>query len=254
MAYLATLEGADDTGYLLDRLFDTNDTLGVLIYGPTVWNKLKSFVANLSTRELVMNRGNFGAWKNQTYNSNNDVIDEAIGFNHRMGAELLGAENWGHFVNRCKMAAPVLGYDFVKNLITDPVTKSLQAILPKSASPIDFLKFGTGIQQIQTAIDTAKSITGINEREAAAKAQAEAQAFQQAQAEAEQQRQHELEIAAVQAQIEANAKTEAEKIKAQSEYNAAVNTSPERLNAQTRNLVIIGGIGLLAAVILTRRK
>lgn len=243
MAYLATLEGADDTGYLLDHLFDTNDTLGVLIYGPTVWNKLKSFVANLATRELVMNRGNFGAWKNQNYNSNNDVIDEAIGFNHRMGAELLGAENWGHFVNRCKMAAPVLGYDFVKNLITDPVTKSLRAILPASASPIDLLKFSTGVQQIETAIDTAKSITGINEREAAAKAQAEAQAFQQAQAEAEQQRQHELEIAAVQAQIEANAKKE-----------AAVNTSPERLNAQTRNLVIIGGIGLLAAVILTRRK
>lgn len=254
MAYLATLEGADDTGYLLDRLFDTNDALGVLIYGPTVWNKLKNFVANLATRELIMNRGNFGAWKNQNYNSNKDVIDEAIGFNHRMGAELLGAENWGHFVNRCKMAAPVLGYNFVKNLITEPVTKSLQAILPKSAKPTDLIKYATGVQQIQTAIDTAKSITGIKEREANERAQAEAKAYQQAQAEAEQQRQHELEIAAVQAQIEANAKTEAEKIKAQSEYDAAVNTSPERLNAQTRNLLIIGGIGLLAAVIISKGK
>ena len=42
MAYLATLEGESETADLLDRLFDCNDVLGVMVYGADTWNKVKT--------------------------------------------------------------------------------------------------------------------------------------------------------------------------------------------------------------------
>lgn len=249
MANLVTLEGAynyNSMNQILDRLFDCNDVLGVMIYGPQIWNKIKNYVANLASKQIVLNRGRkyYGA----VYTPTNDVLDRAFGFNDSLGVQLLG-NSWDGFKKNCKAAAPTLGFNFVKNIILDPVQKSIKAILPASANPIDILKFVTGIQQVDTAIDTAKSITGQNEAEQKrAEAQAEKELAEQIRlqqlelAEAEKDRELELQKEAIRAEAEASA-----------DYKAKVATSPEALQAQTNNLLLLAGFGL-AALLVMRNK
>ena len=59
MPCLATLEGEND-GEILDRLFDCNDDIGLVIYGPDTWNKVKNFVANIETKDSQQDRGESG--------------------------------------------------------------------------------------------------------------------------------------------------------------------------------------------------
>lgn len=250
MANLVTLEGNYNNcemSYLLDKLFDCNDVLGTMIYGPQIWNKIKNYVANLASKEIVLNRGKINLCA--SYKKTNDMLDKTFGFNDQLGLQLMG-NNWDRFKNNCKSAAaPTLGYNFFQNLIVDPIQKSLTALMPSSASPTDLFKFATGIQQIDTAIDTAKSITGINEREANKAAAAAEQARQEALRlqelalqEAEKNRELELKKAAAKAEADAAAS-----------YQATVDTNPNTLQAQTNNILILGGLGL-AALLLMRKK
>ena len=249
MAYLATLEG-DDTGELLDRLFDCNDVLGVLIYGTSTWNKLKNFVANLATKEIALNRGNFGRWAQQYYNSNNDVLDRAFGFNNELGAALLGGENWGHFVNTCKTAAPVLGANWFEDYVVSPTKNLIDSLVPSSSSPEDIAKYLVGYKQIESAFNTAKDITGYS-RQQREKAAAEAAAAK------EEERQKELERLSIEwANAEADRKNalEIEAARAEAQAKKEIATDPEHLKAQTNNFLIFGGLGLAALLIATRRK
>lgn len=260
MAYLATLEGELEImtdGQILDRLFDCNDVLGVMIYGSDSWNKLKSYAANLALKLLAAKRPTLGRELKKYYRSNRDVIDQAFGFNDKLGAELLGGEEWGHFVNNCKLAAPTLGYDWLNNLVVSPARNVVHTLLPKDlTSPKDWLKWLTGVQGIEAAFQTGKDITGYTEREEikakqeAAEREAEEyvkkmyeqqMAYEQQAAESEKQRQSDLEKAATEAEIEAN-----------KQMKIALNTDPNYLSAKTRNYVLFGTLGLAALYILTK--
>lgn len=249
MANLVTLEGNynyNSMDQILDRLFDCNDVLGSMIYGPNIWNKIKNYVANLATKEIVLNRGKINLCA--SYKKTNDMLDKTFGFNDQLGVQLMGS-NWDRFKNNCKSAAPTLGSNFFKNLIVDPIQKSLTALMPASSSPTDLFRFATGLQQMDTAIDTARSITGINEREANKAAAAAEEARQEALRlqelalqEAEKNRELELKKAAAKAEADAAAS-----------YQATVDTNPNTLQAQTINILILGGLGL-AALLLMRKK
>ena len=237
MAQLATLEGVEDsTGDILDRLFEVNDTLGVLIYGVDGWNKIKSFVADYATKVIVENRGNFGRWSDKVYNSRNDILDKTFGFNDRLGVELLGGNGWNNFVCNCKRNAAPLGSvgSFVKSTFTKPIEWTKSLLVPDFTDPLSVL----GIRQVFTPIMDISGETAKQEKQKAA---------------------YEQYIAEQQAALE---QSEAEKQRiAQDVYDAAysqakqeydVKSTPAYQNARTNNILIIGGLGLLALMILKR--
>lgn len=114
MVYLKTLEGVEtSSGSDVNDLFDTNDTLGCLLYGPRMWNQIKSYACNRAL-ELLANKSDFGAnlskiANRKNYIARNDILDRAFGFNHRLGVELYGVEEWDDFVRDCKTSTPEMG-------------------------------------------------------------------------------------------------------------------------------------------------
>lgn len=249
MATLATLEG-ETNGELLDRLFDCNDVLGVTIYGPETWNKLKSYAANLALKLLTQNPRCID--RSTVYRSKHDVIDQALGFNDSLGVELLGAESWGHYVNSCKLAAPTLGYDFVSNLLVNPAKRAVQSLTPEDLSARGLIEYATGVRQVKSALDTAKDVTGYTEsKETAAYKRAKEAALEslkQKQTEA----QEEYNRLAEQAEADRQAQIKIEAAKAESEYKTARDTNPDYLAAKTTNYFIWGSVALVAVYLISR--
>ena len=224
MAQLATLEGVEDsTGDILDRLFKVNDTLGVLIYGVDGWNKIKSFVADYATKVIAENRGNFGRWSDKVYNSRNDILDKTFGFNDRLGVELLGGEGWNNFVCNCKRNAAPLGSvgTFVKSALMKPVEWTKSLLVPDFSDPLSIF----GIRQVFTPI---MDISGEN-----AKQEQQKKAYESA-------------IATQQEYLQQYA-DENEQLKKEVEKR-----EPEYQSALTNKILIFGGFGLLALMIIKR--
>lgn len=255
MPCLATLEGEND-GEILDRLFDCNDEIGVVIYGPDTWNKVKNFVANLATKIIAENRGKFGRWADRNCRVNKDSIDCAFGFNNQLGSALLGGEEWGRFVGRCKTAAKpaLLGglFDRVVDSLKAAVSPTTQMRwIEKQAFPESFdkegiIKFLTGWQQTKAGYEATKDITGQTAEE-------ERQRLQEAlkQEEARQVALKNAENAMALQYAQEQLKIEA--AKAEAEAKAAAQT-PEAIQGRTQNLFIIGAFGLAAVALLAGRR
>ena len=224
MAQLATLEGVEDsTGDILDRLFEVNDTLGVLIYGVDGWNKIKSFVADYATKVIAENRGNFGRWSDKVYNSRNDILDKTFGFNDRLGVELLGGEGWNNFVCNCKRNAAPLGSagSWAKSALTKPIEWTKSLLIPDFSDLLSVL----GIRQVFTPIMDISGET--------AKQEQQKQAYESA-------------IATQQEYLQQYA-DENEQLKKEVEKR-----EPEYQSALTNKILIFGGLGLLALMIIKR--
>ena len=265
MAYLATLEGESETADLLDRLFDCNDVLGVMVYGAETWNKVKNFVANECSKLIALNRGNFGKFSTTYKPRKIDALDNVFGFNNELGAALLGGDGWGHFVNRCKTCAPTLGKswlstwsitDTFKNLFNpaQSVKWTADQALPKSASISDIAKFITGYQQTAGGINAALDIAGINDAKTRLAVMEEIErqqkeAVKAAQEEAQRQREYENAQAYAQAQ-QALAEAQAEAARTKKE----IELSPEYQASKTSNIFLIGGLGLLALMVVMNSK
>lgn len=264
MVTLATLEGENENS-LLDNLFTTNDVLGVMVYGRDTWNKVKNFVANEASKIIAENRGNFGKFAT-TYNKKNlDAMDRVFGFNHELGAALLGGDNWGHFVNRCKTCAPVLGKswlsewsigDTIKNLFNPSkvVEWTAAQALPESSNISDIAKWIIGYQQTAGGIDAAMDIAGINLAKDRLAIKKEIQRQQEEevkrlQEEAQKQRDYENAQAAAAAQLKL-----AEAQKAAAETKRQIELSPEYQQSKTTNLFILGGLGVLALMVVMGNK
>lgn len=263
MAYLQTLEG-DSRGATVEDLFNCNDALGVVIYGPGAWNKIKAFVADLATGELIKARGVGGMLSKITgkqFVCNHDILDDVYGFDHELGCELLGGEEWGAFVNAVK-SVPTLGSWFsdidLKHLV-NPATIVQDIVdysLPRGYDPLSIAKYLTGIGQIELTAQQFRDISGLtaqrireqNEKELKRKAEEEARLKDYTD------RMDALESERIEAQ------KEYEKAKAEAEAAAAaqvqIQTSPEYIQSktQTRNLLILGGLGLGAIYLLAGRK
>lgn len=257
MAYLRTLEGNSQSATVED-LFNCNDALGVVIYGPGAWNKIKAFVADLATGELIKARGVGGILSKITgkqFVCNYDILDDVYGFNHGLGCELLGGEEWGAFVD-CVKSAPTLGawYDhFVnpKTIVQDIIDYSL----PRNYDPVSIAKYLTGIGQIEITAKQMQDIFGITEQKKreAAEAEAKAKAEEQASRDAYYARMDALELE----RIKAN--EEYEKAKAEAEAAATakykIETDPGVIESKTssRNMLIFAALGLGAIYLLGRK-
>lgn len=269
MATLATLEG-DTTENLLDRLFVCNDVLGVMVYGPDGWNKVKNFVCNEASKQIAMARGNFGNWTTTFKKKYRDALDDVFGFNDELGAALLGGEAWGHLRNRCKNAAPVLGKSFwsywnpievlfpIANpakAIKDAAKMTAKVLLPASASPADIAKWAIGYSAVAGGVDAALDAAGINdakERRAVHKqilAQQKAEE-EQIKAEAQAAREHEDYLALAEAQQKL-----AEAQATSAVMKKEIQTSPIYQESKSKNILLVGGLGLLALmVVMNNRK
>lgn len=259
MSYLKTLEGVTTTrtGGDINDLFDVNDTLGCLLYGPEMWNRIKSFACNRAL-ELLANKSDFSANLSKiagrkNYIIKNDILDRLFGFNHSLGCELYGAEEWGEFVNECKAGCPELGSigGAFKSLVNPKGT-----FYPENWSAGGLLQFllAPGLTNVSDAFAQIGSKT---QTQKAAESQAdtyrnnarasEAHAAQVEQSAAERVEQAKREFAAEYARTKASEDSINEKNK---ELQYQLNTNPEYIESQRNKWIIICGAGLLALAIM----
>ena len=261
MSYLKTLEGVTTTrtGGDINDLFDVNDTLGCLLYGPEMWNRIKSFACNRAL-ELLANKSDFAANLSKiagrkNYIIKNDILDRLFGFNHQLGCELYGAEEWGEFVNECKSGCPELGSigGAFKSLVNPKGT-----FYPENWSAGGLLQFllAPGLTNVSDAFAQIGSKT---QTQKAAESQAdtyrnnarasEAHAAQVEQSAAERVEQAKREFSAEYARTKASEDSINEKNK---ELQYQLNTNPEYIESQRNKWIIICGAGLLALAIMRR--
>lgn len=261
MSYLKTLEGVTTTrtGGDINDLFDVNDTLGCLLYGPEMWNRIKSFACNRAL-ELLANKSDFAANLSKiagrkNYIIKNDILDRLFGFNHTLGCELYGVEEWGEFVNECKAGCPELGSigGAFKSLVNPK-----GAFYPENWSAGGLLQFllAPGLTNVSDAFAQIGSKT---QTQKAAESQAdtyrnnaiasEAHAAQVEQSAAERVEQAKREFSAEYARTKASEDSINEKNK---ELQYQLNTNPEYIESQRNKWIIICGAGLLALAIIRR--
>lgn len=256
MAYLQTLEGESD---ILERLFDTNDALGCIIYGPKNWNRIKNFVANLATSEIIRARKALPSLIKVAgfCRQNNDILDRLYNIDYDYGCELLGSDRCNALVNGVKAAPAMLGLSFDLSSFYNPtkIAKQAQSVLmPTDWSASGLAKFFTGYQPSKYAYEQIKEVTGQTAQEEAEKAAKEAKrkAEEKANLDAYTGRMDALE----RERIAANAEYEKAKAEAEAAASAktAMYTNPSFLKSQTTNILLIGGLGIGAIYLLTRRK
>ena len=182
-------------------------------------------------------------------------METALGFNHRRGAALMGGDAWGHFVNRCKTAVPVLGYDWIGNLITKLTKRAISALYPSNFSLSEIAQTALGLKPLTAAYGTFNDVTGRTEA-AEKQAAAERQAEKQRQADldyynaAMQQYLQQEQIKSDEAVRIAAAQAEAEASKKVGEANAAaaLKSSPEYQAAQVKKVALIS-LAVVAGVV-----
>ena len=250
MAYLQTLEGESD---VLERLFDTNDALGCIIYGPKNWNRIKNYVANLATSEIIRARKALPSLLKVVgfCRQNNDILDRLYNIDYDYGCELLGSDRCNALVNGVKAAPAMLGFDL--SPLYNPAKIGEQILnysIPKSFSAEDLIKFATGYQGLQQTREQIEDITGITEKKQAEASKRKAE--EKANFDAYTERMDALE----RERIAANEEYEKAKAEAEAAANAKVKmyTDPSFLQSRTTNILLIGGLGIGAIYLLTRRK
>ena len=215
MSYLRTLEGVDQETDELNDLFNTNDVLGCMIYGPNAWNQVKSFACNRAL-ELLANKNGFQAnakkiFGRKNYVVANDILDKTFGFNHRLGCELLGAEEWAEFVGDCKTYEPeeMGGFSITKALKSLANPKG--TLYPAEWSPQGIAQFvmAPGLTNVMNA----------------------------AQVKTDAQKQAEADAARAQADADAAAKTN---------LQYQLQTNPEYMQNKTNTYLMVGGLVVLA--------
>lgn len=244
--YLRTLEGVQEEkkNSRLDDLFYTNDVLGCILYGPEGWNRVKSYACNVALQMLADRTGTAANVRKiagrRVYKPTNDILDDAFGFNHQMGCELFGADDWDVFVRGCKMAAPQLGSVDIggafKSLI-DPRGHLVPAGM--SAGDIARWILAPGTQNLTNALSKLGYKSDAQKSAEKTLAQKTLE-YEQSLAQAKQ----DFDVAY------AAAKADAESEK---ELKYKLQTNPEYMANKTQNYIIIGGVVLLAAVLLTKR-
>lgn len=263
MALLKTLEGTSPaTSINVNDLFDVNDVLGCMLYGPQTWNQIKSYACNRAL-ELLASKNDFGTNLSKiagkkNYIIRNDILDKVFGFNHVLGCELYGAEDWDEFVRDVKTTTP-------------PTLGSVKGALKSLVKPSGVLYpenfTAKGILQwlfVPGATNIADATTQFGSKGASAKA-ADAKvanarnqviatqeyANQVQQDAAEKVAQAKQEFSAEYARTKASEDSINEKNK---ELQYSLQTNPEYMANKSKNIIMLCCAGLLAAVILKGSK
>lgn len=261
MSYLRTLEGVDQETDELNDLFNTNDVLGCMIYGPNAWNKVKSFACNRAL-ELLANKNGFQAnakkiFGRKNYIAANDILDKTFGFNHRLGCELLGAEEWAEFIGDCKTYEPEeLGglWSSIKKGVKS-VLNPVGTIVPSNWTPGGIAQFvlAPGLTNVADAAAAfgAKTETQKAAEADAARAKADAdaaQAYAQQQAYLAAQQVEQAKETYNQAYATARAQADADAA-AQANLKYQLQTNPEYLQNKTNTVLMVGGLFVLAVAL-----
>lgn len=262
MALLKTLEGVEATRSRVDvnDLFDVNDVLGCMLYGPQTWNRIKSYACNRAL-ELLASKNDFGTNLSKiagkkNYIIRNDILDKVFGFNHVLGCELYGAEDWDEFVRDVKVSTPpTLGSisGAFKSLI-----KPSGILYPENFSPSGIVQWlfvpgATNIADATTQFGSkgasakaadAKVVTARNEAIASKE-----YANQVQQDAAQKVAQAKQEFSAEYARTKASEDSINEKNK---ELQYSLQTNPEYMANKRNNILLICGAGLLALAIMKK--
>lgn len=129
MAMLATLEGEND-GITLDDLFDVNDFLGVKMFGPENWNRIKKCVC-IVTSKAAQNPLIFyiDSLKEDYPNCQPSNMSCALlGFNDNLGRQKMGSIPWDRL--KLKIDNEVLNgpWDWIKDRASDVKSAATTAI------------------------------------------------------------------------------------------------------------------------------
>lgn len=266
MAYLKTLEGVENSQAAnLEYLFNVNDTLGCLLYGPDAWNKIKSYACNraldllAAKNDFAVNLKKITGRKN--YVVSNDILERAFGFNHNLGCELYGVEEWREFVLDCKTYTPPdyseeMGgfFDSVKSLI-----RPSGLLYPENWTPGGVAQWLLAAGATNVA-DAVSNIGSPGKNEKAAQEQAAA-AQQQAILAAQYAQETEQKAADILAQAKQDYSAEYARAKANEDATAQANanlqyqlkTNPEYMANQRQNYIMLGGAVLLAAILIAKK-
>lgn len=256
MAFLRTLEGVENsaTSNDLEDLFNTNDVLGCMIYGPNAWNAVKTY-AGQKALDLLASRANVPAaakkiFGKKNYIATNDILDRCFGFNHKLGVELLGAEEWGEFVADCKLyepAAELGGWSLTKafNSLANPAG----SIMPAEWSAQGVAQFllapglTNAVNAIQVKTEDQKKAEQQAAQEQAARVAAEQYAAQQALLSKQQVEQAQQTYNTAYANARAQADAEAA---AAANLQYQLQTNPDYLQSKTNTYLMLGGLAVLA--------
>lgn len=262
MAYLRTLEGstaARQTGADLEDLFNCNDTIGVMLFGADAWNKIKLYAANRAL-ELLAAKSDFASnlskiTGRKVYRPTNDILERAFGFNHCLGVELYGVEEWSDFVLDVKTYTPpeysaeLCGVgDAIKNML-----KPSGLLFPETMSAGGIAQWLL-IPGLSNTSDAMYSIGAKSATDKALEARAEAADARAAQTQQEA-------VAAVEA-AKKMYDTEYARAKAAEDATATANanlqyqlkTNPEYMAQQRQNYILIGAAVLMGLSLIAFRK
>lgn len=265
MAYLRTLEGVDQGAANMNDLFDVNDTLGCLIYGADAWNKIKSYACNRAL-DLLAAKNDFAAnlkkiTGRKNYVISNDILERAFGFNHNLGCELYGVDEWREFVLDCKTYTPP-DYSEEMGSIGGAIKSLVRPsgiLYPENWTPGGVAQWllaagATNVADAFSAIGSpGQSEKAANEKATASQAAANTALQYAAETEkraadivAQAKQDYSAEYARAKAQEDATAQANADL-----QYN--LRTNPEYMANQRQNYFMLGGAVLLAAIIFAKK-
>lgn len=155
MALLATLEGEND-GISLDDLFDVNDFLGVKMFGPENWNRIKKCVC-IVTSKAAQNPLIFyiDSLKEEYPNCHPSNMSCALlGFNDTLGRRKMGSIPWDRL--KLKIDNDVLNgpWGWVKSKVSDAasaVTDAAKTVINAPTNVLDYVTSETPLSILPTS-------------------------------------------------------------------------------------------------------
>lgn len=155
MAMLATLEGEND-GITLDDLFDVNDFLGVKLFGPENWNRIKKCVC-IVTSKAAQNPLIFyiDSLKEEYPNYQPSKMSCALlGFNDHLGRRKMGSIPWDRL--KLKIDNDVLNgpWGWVKSKVSDAasaVTSAAKTVINAPTNVLDYVTSDTPLAILPTS-------------------------------------------------------------------------------------------------------
>jgi hypothetical protein len=155
MAMLATLEGEND-GITLDDLFDVNDFLGVKMFGPENWNRIKKCVC-IVTSKAAQNPLIFyiDSLKEEYPNCHPSNMSCALlGFNDTLGRRKMGPIPWDRL--KLKIDNDVLNgpWGWVKSKVSDAasaVTEAAKTVINAPTNVLDYVTSETPLAILPTS-------------------------------------------------------------------------------------------------------
>lgn len=270
MAYLTTFE-AETSPVTIDDLFKVNDYFGVKLFG-NYWPQIKQAAAQIAQKAVdapIMFYVRSFANENQPAGQSSTLGRALWGYNDRAGVELLGAATWGAVKNEMDELLGWNPFSTIKK-VASAVTKPIESV----ASAAVNWAAGSGVpgltqagkvgKVIGSAWETAKEMSPITTGERLVSyaqgdrgytaEEIEAAARQKAAKEAAYKSAYESgKKAGLAASAAAKAAAAAEAAAAKAAGDVVTAVTPEGMSDTTKKVLLVGGLGLGAYLLLRRR-